>query len=346
MAALTIDRIDVTDLRHRAGPGDDGLFVAVHGNGHVGWYGPVGGEPALCAARTLASAVSGRTFANHRVLHTALRQAVGPRPARSASWAIGAVDCAVWDLRGHLEQVPVAKILNPSSVSSVPLYASWLRLDLAHPSARDAVAEVGQGGWRFTKWGLRRDDTIEPGLDASRLAAAAQLVVDTLGTNAAFDAVFTWDEALARGFLDRIDRSGLVWLEDPLANHDLVSYQRIPGSTLAVGERLLLGQDASELLGLGLGAFTIDVVGCGGLTVAVEAVQLASAAGIPVFPHGRSLVPSAHLAAAFPQAVTTAEYQLQWEPARQRLYAEPWQPEHGRLVLPTRPGLGLTPRSR
>src|SRR2546428_474443 len=88
-------------------------------------------------------------------------------------------------------------------------------------------------------------------------------------------------------------------------------------------------QSRQRWLALKPRAFTLDVVGCGGLTRAVELLEQACVAGIPIFPHGRSLIPAVHLAAAYPHAVTAAEYQLQWEPTRQLLYAEPWQPMRG-----------------
>ena len=113
-----------------------------------------------------------------------------------------------------------------------------------------------------------------------------------------------------------------------------------------IGERLRLDEDLGTLLDLVRPtALTIDVVGCGGLTRAVEITAVGHEAGIPVYPHGRSMVPGIHLAAAFPDAVRAVEYRRQWEPRRQLLYAEPWIPENGRFPAPEAPGLGTQPRS-
>ncbi|WP_338014366.1 enolase C-terminal domain-like protein [Streptomyces sp. CB02009] len=65
----------------------------------------------------------------------------------------------------------------------------------------------------------------------------------------------------------------------------------------------------------------------------------------PVFPHGRSLMPGLHLAAARPDRVLAVEYRQQWEPGRQHLHAHPVEPDCGHLTLPTAPGLGAAPRS-
>lgn len=83
-----------------------------------------------------------------------------------------------------------------------------------------------------------------------------------------------------------------------------------------------------------------------GLTRAIELTTAASAASIPVFPHGRSLVPAIHLAAAFPHTVGALEYRLQWEPQRQQSYVRPCLPRHGEITISGAPGLGTTPRSR
>ncbi len=52
-------------------------------------------------------------------------------------------------------------------------------------------------------------------------------------------------------------------------------------------------------------------------------LRVAHPLGIPIYPHGRSLLPGLHLAAAFPDAVPAVEYRLQWEPRRQCLYNTP-----------------------
>lgn len=341
-----IEKIEVVDMRDWTGPGDDGLFVAVQGDGRTGWYGPIADDAARYVDAIIADVLMGQPCTDHTALQKTLRQAIGPRANKAASWAIGAVDCAAWDLHGQLTGMPVANLLSPSPTSTIPLYASWLRLDLTDPSTMDAVAKVGRAGWMFTKWGLRRGLVGDSQVEATRLARAAQRAVAIVGEAAAFDAIFTWETELMMAFVEQFDPTTLLWLEEPLATREPGAYRYVGEFPLALGERLLVGDNAAGLLTLPLRAFTLDVVGCGGLTRAVELITKAGAAGIPIFPHGRSLIPALHLAAAFPQIITAAEYQLQWEPIRQLLYAEPLLPFHGQMTLPTTPGLGITPRSR
>lgn len=343
-----IDQIDVVDLRNCGGPGDDGLFVAVYTGGCTGWYGPVSEASGRCV-RALADAVAGKSVTEHQALADVLRNAAGRLCDRAMSWAIGAVDCAAWDLHGRLADLPVAGLLAAHPVPEVRAYASWLRLDICDPRNADAVARIAHDRWAFTKWGLRRDVLADPAHEAARLAGSARRAAEAAGARIALDALGTWDPALTLAFANQTDLSTLLWLEDPLPGTSLDGYRDASpsGVPLALGEWLLIDDDGAALIDVVHPvAFTIDVVGCGGLTRAVDLVSVASAADVPVFPHGRSIVPAVHLAAAFPDTVVAVEYPLQWEPARQRLYTEPWSPTHGAIHLPSAPGLGVTPRSR
>jgi L-alanine-DL-glutamate epimerase-like enolase superfamily enzyme len=179
------------------------------------------------------------------------------------------------------------------------------------------------------------------------LAQAVHRAAGSTATPLAVDAVGTWTPALTLGFAHRVDPGALIWLEDPLPRHDVDLYRQVAARLpIAWGERLRLGEHPAPLMAAARPvALTLDVVGCGGLTRAAEIVAAARARGVPVYPHGRSLIPGMHLAAAFPATVPAVEFRLQWEPARQLLYAQPCLPEHGLLTLPDTPGLGTTPRS-
>lgn len=342
----TIDKVEVIDLRNWTGPGDDGLFVALHAGDRIGWYGPVADQAGEWIRAVLADVALGAPATDHQALCSMLRHAVDPMTT-SASWAIGAIDCAAWDLHGQLAGAPAANLITTSPATEVSLYASWLRLDLTAAHAGDTVGRVGRAGWAFTKWGLRRPVDQDPHLAAQELSQAARVAATALNGPAAFDAVFTWDTVLTGAFAANVDATCLLWLEDPLPEHRLESYRHLDSSLpLAIGERLLIGSDTEAYLSLRPRALTLDVVGCGGLTHAIELVAAANQAGISVYPHGRSFVAGLHLAAAFPEVIPAVEYRLQWEPVQQLIYQQPWLPIRGHIRMPTTPGLGATPRSR
>lgn len=339
--------IDAVEVVADDGSSDGTCFVAVRGGGATGWYGPVAAAIGRQVQGAFSTVAAGRSVRDHHELQAVLRRACVDDARAVASWAVGAIDCATWDLHGRLAGVPVAALLSPAYRRTVPLYASWLSLDIADPAAMDMVARVDREAWRLTKWGLRRTTGSDPKAEAARLAKATRAVVSVTGGAVAFDAVFTWDAALAALVADRLQPSDVLWIEDPLPVHDVDAYRSLATAMpLAIGERLLVCEEGSALLDVAPRAFTIDVVACGGLTRACALVADATACGIPVHPHGRSFVPAVHLAAAYPSAIPAIEYRLQWEPVRQRRYARQWTPACGAVTLPATPGLGADPRSR
>ncbi|MFI6088585.1 enolase C-terminal domain-like protein [Streptomyces sp. NPDC051218] len=348
MTSFTIERLEIAAVREDVAPGDDALFVMIHGAGVAGCYGPISERIAVYARDTLSPVVQGHHAADHDGLSVRLRAAARTSPSDVASWAVGAVDCAAWDLHGRLTSRSVADLLSRGkSQRSVPAYASWLSQNLTSCEDLDVLRGVAAGGWRFTKWGLRRAPKDSPGQAAAHMAQAVERCSETVGGPVAVDAVGTWTPGVAREFALRVEAASLRWLEDPLPYHDLDAYELLAatGLPLAVGERAHCDEDPTSLIQyVRPSALTLDVVGCGGLTRARQMLDLAQAHATPVYPHGRSIVPGLHLAAAFPDAVPAVEYRLQWEPRRQRLYDAPLQLEPGRISMPDTPGLGTTPR--
>ncbi|GAB7180429.1 hypothetical protein ATKI12_0260 [Kitasatospora sp. Ki12] len=343
MTEPLIDKVETVRVGGSTEAGDDRVFVAVHGYGRIGWYGPV--SIALGrAVETIGPAAVGAPLLDHQGLRTQLRAAA----PEVSDWAVGTIDCAVWDLHGCLVGKPVADLLSPVwRARAVSAYASWLRLDLSGPTSHGALVQVLEEGWAFTKWGLRRHPGTSVAAEARNLVAALADAAAAIGEPFAVDAVGTWSPQLATAVADRLDRPMLAWLEDPLPEHYPRVYGHLAaaGVPVAVGERLRPDEDLDTLLDfVRPAALTIDVVGCGGLTRAVEITAIAREAGVPVYPHGRSMVPGIQLAAAFAGDVPAVEYRRQWEPRRQLLYAEPWVPKNGHFPAPEAPGLGTQPR--
>jgi L-alanine-DL-glutamate epimerase-like enolase superfamily enzyme len=265
--------------------------------------------------------------------------------------ALGAIDCAVWDLHGRLTGRPVADLLGErqaKAAARVPVYASRPSADLTQPGLRAEITQAASEGYRFTKWGLRRDPGLAPGRAAAVMAAAVERASTWAGAPVAVDALGTWDPTTTALFADRINPAALYWLEDPLPDTCPEAYAQLARRCvlpLAVGERVANPRQAARLLThTSPIAFITDVVWCGGLTAAIDLAHLARACGVTLYPHGRALVPALHLACAYPDVVGAVEYQLQWEPRRQALFTTPLPVAEGHIHLPDEPGLGRTPR--
>lgn len=342
-----IQEFTLIDRSDAIGPGGDGWFVGVRSDGQCGWYGPINTAAGRYIDRHLACRLVGRPVHEYASTFQFMQRSTtnSIAEARTRSWAIGAVDCALWDLRGQLAGLPVAQLLNPNATAlSVPAYASWLAYDLAAEQAANQIAQIACGGWKFTKWGLRMTGRRTP----DELTQLANGTIHAAGGSAAFDAFGTWSVDLVHSFVDSIESTDLIWLEDPLSADQTDDYPRVETAAvpLAAGEYLLVDDQPDALLRIrNLTALTIDVVGCGGITRALRLIEQAKQHGIPIVPHGRSLVPALHLAAAFPKVIPCVEYQIQWEPRRQALYTAPQGPKLGTIPVGQAPGLGLIPRS-
>jgi L-alanine-DL-glutamate epimerase-like enolase superfamily enzyme len=348
MSDLRIEKVDIIDCSDLVQTGDDTHLVAVQSAGLTGWYGPVSGAVASLVERCIGPLAIGRRVADHAALLVRIRRAFSSHPGPLTSWAVGALDCAVWDLHGRAVRQPVAALLGPMPPrNEVDGYASWLQLDIGDAANASLIQRVADQGWRFTKWGLRADPQRGADVEAERLAMHIRQASSATGARVAFDALWSWPMPVAAKLAEIVDVAALVWIEEPLAVHNHPNYADVLAEAmpLALGERVALGDDPTQLLSLsGLRAFIPDVVGCGGLTAALDLVRWAKVAGVPIYPHGRSLVPAVHLAAAFPDEVVAVEYQVQWEPRRQRLFTEPIAHSAGVVHVPQGPGLGPVPR--
>ncbi|WP_367132939.1 MULTISPECIES: enolase C-terminal domain-like protein [Streptomyces] len=346
-ADVLIDSVEVVPV-DTGGPwetGDPRQAVVVRAGGVVGCFGPVDELPAAVVAARLGAAAVGWPVVDHQGLVRHLLGQLGQHRAGLGSWAVGVLDCAVWDLHGVLAERPVAYLLaEEPALERVPVYASWLSLDLRSDGAEGSVRRTAGLGFAFTKWAVRA-----AGESARSIAALAGRVSEWAGAPVAIDALGTWDVGLARSVGRVLPDEAVRWVEDPLPETDCQEYRELhdEGSPLPVafGERVTSAMGARRLLiGCRPAAFTFDVAWCGGITEALRLLDLARAARIPVHLHGRALVPALHLAAAFPQVAGAVEYQLVWEPRRQRTLTHPMNPSEGHITLPDRPGLGLTLR--
>ncbi|MFG2430367.1 enolase C-terminal domain-like protein [Streptomyces sp. NPDC048590] len=345
-ADAVIERVRVECLDESvAGPwekGDSRFAVVVEASGVTGAFAPVDELPAALIATRLGHSALRHPVSDHRGLLDRLLAELGPHEAGLGRWAVGALDCAVWDLHGRLADLPVAALLSDRPARRVPVYASWLSLDLNVASAADLVRATADEGFAFTKWALRDAEAGEIALLAERAAKWA-------GQSVAVDALGTWGHLRTVEVAPLLGPETVRWVEDPLARTDQTAYTQLLSHTrelrVAFGERLSHEEDARALLeNCRPTAFTFDAVWCGGITEAQGWLGAAQDARVPVHLHGRAFLPAVHLAAAFPDATGAVEHQVVWEPRRQRALRGTLRPDGGHVVLPDRPGLGMEVR--
>lgn len=201
-----------------------------------------------------------------------------------ASFAISAVDMALWDLKAKAAREPLWRLLGGSS-PRVAAYASGIDLD---QSPRELAARTQarlDGGHRAFKMKIGRDVLRE---DLERVAAVREVIGPDLPLMV--DANMKWTVAQALRASRALAPYDPLWLEEPIAPDDVKGHARIQREgpvPVAAGENLHTLAEFTAMISAGAVAFPEpDVTNCGGITAWLKIAHLAEAHGLPVTTHG------------------------------------------------------------
>jgi D-galactarolactone cycloisomerase len=254
--------------------------------------------------------------------------------------ALGAVDVALWDLRGQALGQPVWKLLGGTQSRS-PAYASAL-LWKEIPELANEAGQLVERGFRRVKMRLAR------GRDYDREAVAA--VRRAIGPNCDLmcdgSMRYTVDEARELGRYLAGHR--VFWFEEPFTPEDIDSYKALRGTIdvpLAAGENEFGLPGFRELLRAGaLDIVQPDASRTGGITEVKRAADLAGTAGARVAPHTWSdavaIVANAHVVASLAHGLTV-EIDQTGNPFVEVLLGQPLSVVDGQIDLGNAPGLGI-----
>ena len=258
-----------------------------------------------------------------------------------ASFAISALDLALWDLKGKLLDKPVYELLGGPARDEIRCYATG--------GDTDWYMELG-----FT--GLKLPCPYGPydGLDG--LEGNVDLVSrvrDSIGPQIELmlDCYMGLDVEYGVKLAEALRPQGLKWMEEVLWPDDFDAHaklrERIPWQTLATGEHWYTAfpfqYAASHHL---VDIFQPDIQWVGGLTPLIKICAIAEAAGISVIPHGGALTPyGQHALYALP-AIPWGEYFISSAPGVPLDKASPTPgmttPKDGKLIPLDAPGFGVS----
>jgi L-alanine-DL-glutamate epimerase-like enolase superfamily enzyme len=252
-----------------------------------------------------------------------------------ATQAIGAFDVALWDLKARRAGLSLAKLLGAYR-DSVPCYntsGGFLHTPTEQLVINAAASiERGIGGIKLKVGQPDRN------LDVRRLETVRKHLGDSVPIMV--DANQQWDRPTAQRMCRIFETFNLVWIEEPLDAYDHEGHAALArqfDTPIATGEMLTSAAEHGDLIRHRAADYLMpDAPRVGGITPFLKVAAQADQAGLLIAPHF-AMELHIHLAAAYPREGWVEHFD--WlEP----LFNERIDIRGGRMLVPTRPGLGLT----
>ena len=251
-----------------------------------------------------------------------------------ASFAMAAVDIALWDLRGHRESLALWRLLGGRD-PEVPAYAGGIDLYLPTESLLSQAKDFLGQGFRAIKMKVGRQQILE---DVKRVQAMRNLLGPNFPLMA--DANMGWSIDQAIKAVDALSQFDLYWLEEPLIPEDLEGHERLGRESsipIATGENLHSVHEFEHLINYGHVDFPEpDAATLGGITPWMRVAELAKSKGLPVTSHGIHDV-HVHLLAG----ISNASYLEVHGFGLERFIERRIELKEGKAIAPDTPGHGV-----
>jgi L-talarate/galactarate dehydratase len=317
------------------------LFAEIESkDGHKGlglsYSKRAGGPGQFAHAKEIAPALIGEDPSDISRLWTKLCWA-GASVGRSgmATQAIGAFDVALYDLKARRAELSLSKLLG-SQRDSVQCYntsGGFLHTPVEQLVVNaTASIERGIGGIKL------KVGQPDRALDVKRV----EMVRKHLGDHVPLmvDANQQWDRPVAQRMCRIFEQFNLIWIEEPLDAYDNEGHAALAAqfdTPIATGEMLTSATEHGELIRHRAADYLMpDAPRVGGITPFLRIAAQAEQAGLMLGPHF-AMELHVHLGAIY--ATEPWVEHFDWlEP----LFDERLEIKAGRMLVPTRPGLGLT----
>lgn len=248
--------------------------------------------------------------------------------------AIGAFDVALWDVKARRAHLSLAKLLGAhrDSVRCYNTSGGFLHTPLEQLIVNTTASrEKGIGGIKLK---VGQPDCA---LDIRRVQAVREHLGDF---PLMVDANQQWDRPTAQRMCRTFEQFNLVWIEEPLDCYDYEGHAALAAqfdTPIATGEMLTSAAEHGDLIRHRAADYLMpDGPRVGGITPFLKVAGLASHAGLMLAPHF-AMELHVHLAAAYPTEPWVEHFE--WlEP----LFNERLELKDGRMIVPTRPGLGVS----
>jgi D-arabinonate dehydratase len=258
--------------------------------------------------------------------------------------AIGAIDIAIWDLKGKILNQPVHKLLGGHR-DTVPAYGSSVNLNYTREELVKQYSDFVESGFKMVKMKIGGRD---PNDDLERI----KLVRETIGPNVdlAVDVNSGWSLTTAIRMAKKMEQYNIYWLEEPIPPDEIDNHAKLAAETsipIAIGEthstkwefKALIERGAVEIV-------QANIVRCGGVTEWIKIAAIADAYGLSMCPHGGGAV-APSLAAAVPNGLFCECYGVQSSSREvESIYVDPIGPKNGEISPSNKPGFGIKPNKQ
>lgn len=346
-------------------PNDDGAVRYVtlcrieDGDGRVGWGEAVTSWPEVCRATDamiegLAELVVGRDPRDNVAVWREIKQRAWwyGNHGGIASFALAAIDMALWDLKGKLLGVPVVQLLGGAHHTALPAVASTHAFDASLEREAERHGRYVAAGYRGVKIGLGKRGRTRLGHERERDLTFMRLLREAVGPEASImldrGVALTWDSSYAIRLVNALDEYDLRWIEEPFEPSELEAFRRLRQHTttlVASGEREWTVEGYARFVASGV----VDVVGfdpgrAEGITGGAKVIDVVEAHGAWFNAHAWSTAigtaASLALSATTPRCVVF-ELKPDENPMQHELVETPFVQRNGTIGVPDGPGLGI-----
>lgn len=275
--------------------------------------------------------------------------------------AMGAIDMALWDIKGKAFGMPCYKLLGGAHKDHIVPYASLQPHGDSVEEYRDSIVDWAHKAKEYGFTAGKMECTLDGpyrhlGLKGSdeQMTEIVEACREAVGPDFTMmvDVQYRWYDAYeCLRTVKNWDHLDIFFLETPLQIDNIEGYailSREAPMRIACGEWQNTRFEFIELMDRGgIQVAQPDIGRVGGLTEAMRVCHMAQDRGRLIVPHcwktGIGIAASAHMALAVPNCplIEFLPAELCDSPLRRELVNDPLVMKNGKIELPDRPGLGV-----